>query len=234
MLYISAATISVIQLRTQLRKLSGLTGLLPRQVCPGKVAIVAGVRKNRLVQLQGMDHTCGREVKETADRLFQQFVRVCTGEVGIHVDGHRIGPPDCIGQSDCAFLREAGGHNILGDAAGHVGAAAVHLGPILAGQRAAAVGGQPSIGVHHQFAAGQAGVRLDPTQYKAAGGIDENLRVLIRGEDAEGWLDDEFQQFLPQLGQILILRMLAGEDDGGDPPGCAEDILHRHLRLSVR
>ncbi len=25
----------------------------------------------------------------------------------------------------------------------------------------------------------------------------------------------EFQQFLPQLGQILILRMLAGEDDGG-------------------
>lgn len=53
-------------------------------------------------------------------------------------------------------------------------------------------------------------------------------------EDAEGWLDDEFQQFLPQLGQILILRMLAGEDDGGDPPGCAEDILHRHLRLSVR
>lgn len=86
MLYISAATISVIQLRTQLRKLSGLTGLLPRQVCPGKVAIVAGVRKNRLVQLQGMDHTCGREVKETADRLFQQFVRVCTGEVGIHVD----------------------------------------------------------------------------------------------------------------------------------------------------
>ena len=96
------------------------------------------------------------------------------------------------------------------------------------------MGGQPSIGVHHQFAAGQAGVRLDPTQYKAAGGIDENLRVLIRGEDAEGWLDDEFQQFLPQLGQILILRMLAGEDDGGDPPGCAEDILHRHLRLSVR
>ncbi len=75
MLYVSAAIISVIQLRTQLRKLSGLTGLLPRQVCPGKVAIVAGVRKNRLVQLQGMDHTCGREVKETADRLFQQFVR---------------------------------------------------------------------------------------------------------------------------------------------------------------
>ena len=96
------------------------------------------------------------------------------------------------------------------------------------------MGGQPTVGVHHQLAAGQAGVRLDPTQYKAAGGIDENLRVLIRGEDAEGWLDDEFQQFLPQLGQILILRMLAGEDDGGDPPGCAEDILHRHLRLSVR
>ena len=61
----------LIQLRTQLRKLSGLPGLLPRQVCPGKVAIVAGVRKNWLVQLQGADHTCGREVKETADRLFQ-------------------------------------------------------------------------------------------------------------------------------------------------------------------
>ena len=98
----------------------------------------------------------------------------------------------------------------FGDIAGHVGAAAVHLGPVLARQRAAAVGRQPSVGVHHQFAAGQAGVCLDPALHKAAGGIDENLRVLIRGENAEGWLDDEFQQFLPQLGQVLILRMLTG------------------------
>ena len=119
--------------------------------------------------------------------------------MGIHVDGHRLGPPDGIGQGDCAFLREAGGHNILGDAAGHVGAAAVHLGPVLAGQRATAVGRQPSIGVHHQLATGQAGVRLDPTQHKAAGGIDENLGILIRWKDTKSGLDDNLQQFLPQL-----------------------------------
>ena len=119
--------------------------------------------------------------------------------MGIHVDGHRIGPPDGIGQSDCAFLREAGGHNVFSDMTSHVCAAAVYFSPVLAGQCAAAVGRQTTVGVHHQLTAGQSGIRLDPTQHKAAGGIDENIGILIRWKDTKSGLDDNLQQFLPQL-----------------------------------
>ena len=60
---------------------------------------------------------------------------------GVHPDGDRLGHADGIGQLNLALAGQPGGYDVLGHPAGGVGGGAVHLGGVLAGEAAAAVGG---------------------------------------------------------------------------------------------
>ena len=78
----------------------------------------------------------------------------------------------------CALAREARGHDVLRDVARGVRGRAVHLGRILAGERAAAVRRRAAVGVDDDLAAGQAAVALRAADHEAAGRVDEVLDLL--------------------------------------------------------
>ena len=110
--------------------------------------------------------------------------------------------------------------------AGHVGAAAVYLGTVLARQRAAAMGRKTSVGVHHELAARETGVCFKAALHKSAGGIDEDLRVLVRRKFAQCGQDDVLHQVAAQGVEIGVLFVLAGQHDSGDALGESVFVFH--------
>ena len=77
-------------------------------------------------------------------------------------------------------------------------------------------------------------VCLKSAQNEAAGGIDEDLSPLIRGQLPQGRHDHALRDLPTQFPQALVRLMLAGDHHADDPAGQAEHILHRHLSFSVR
>ena len=91
-----------------------------------------------------------------------------------------------------------------------------------------------TVGIHHELAAGQAGVRLEAAQDEAAGGIDQELCLLTRGQFPQCGHDYILHDLPAKIIQALVLLMLAGDHHANDPAGQAERILHRHLCFAVR
>ncbi len=156
------------------------------------------------------------------------------GAVGVHQNGDGVGHADGVGQLDLALAAQAGGHQVLGDVAGHVGGGAVHLGGVLAGEAAAAVGRGAAVGVHDDLASGQAGVAHGATHHKAAGGVDVELGVLGDVLGGDNGLDDLLHHGLPQLLQGDVGVVLGGHHDGGAGEHLAVvAVLHGDLALAV-
>lgn len=109
--------------------------------------------------------------------------------------------------------------------AGHVGAAAIHLGTVLARQRAA-MGRKTAVGVHHELAARETGACFKAALHKSAGGIDEDLRVLVRRKFAQCGQDDILHQVAAQGVEIGVLFVLAGQHDCGDALGESVFVFH--------
>ena len=76
-------------------------------------------------------------------------------------------------------MADARRDDVLGHVTAHVSRAAVHLGRVLAAERAAAVPAHAAVAVHDDFAPGQPGVALRPADDETAGGVDEKLRLLV-------------------------------------------------------
>ena len=148
----------------------------------GEVSVVTELGKARAIQAQGADHPVRGQVEYSTDSLRQCSIRMFSGAVGIDAHGHRLRLPNGIGQGDRASLRQPSRYDVLGDVPGHIGAAAIHLRPILPGQRPTPVGDKSAVGVHHELAARQAGVRLKAAQDEVPGGVDKDLCILINGE----------------------------------------------------
>src|SRR5699024_1178248 len=131
-----------------------------------------GLREDRAQQVEGVDQCGGPQVEDRAHGGGDLVVRAGTGAEGLHVQPHRFGDADRVGDLHLAAFGEAGGHHVLGDPAHRVGARAVDLRGVLAGEGAAAVTGHAPVGVDDDLAAGQAGVPLGPADHEAAGGVD--------------------------------------------------------------
>ena len=97
----------------------------------------------------------GAQVKDLFHRLLQLGVRYRARAKGVHPDRDRPCHPDGVGQLDLAASGQTGSHYILGHPAGGIGRRAVHLGGVLAGKRAAAMGRRPAIGIHNDLPSGQ-------------------------------------------------------------------------------
>ena len=141
------------------------------------------------------------------------------GAEALHEQAHRLGLADRVGDLRLAAVGQAGGDHVLGHPAHRVRGAAVHLGRVLAGERAAAVPGHPAVGVDDDLAAGQPGVAHGPpisnrpvglTSSRYAGGVDVQAvehRVDHEVADVGG------EQFL----QVDVRRVLRGHDHRVQP-----------------
>src|SRR5438105_14517115 len=111
------------------------------------------------------------------------LVRELTGTV--RGDHHAGGPRDAdgVGNLNQAFRGEPRGDDVLGDVTRSVSCRAVHLGRVLAGERAAAVRSRAAVGVHDDLPAGEPAVALGAADLEAARRIDEvvdlSLEVIL-------------------------------------------------------
>ena len=208
--------------------------LLPRGIRVGEVSVVAEFTENRFVQTQRIDHAVRRQLAHRANGLLQCSIGVLASAVGIHLHHDRLRPADGVGHTDGAAFSKSRRHNVFCDVAGHVSAAAIHLGAVLAGQRAAAMWCETAVGIHHQLTARESGIRFKAALHKSAGRIDEDLRFGIQREVLKSGLDNMAHDRMAKLCQLHTILMLAGDHYGRDTLGNAELILHRHLRLTVR
>ena len=72
---------------------------------------------------------------------------------GIHQHRNRLSHADRVSQLHFHFARQLGRDNVLRDVASRVASRAVHLGRVLAGERAAAMPAHAAIRVHDDLAA---------------------------------------------------------------------------------
>uniref|UniRef100_J3KZC6 Uncharacterized protein n=1 Tax=Oryza brachyantha TaxID=4533 RepID=J3KZC6_ORYBR len=159
------------------------------------------------------------------------------GAVGVDEHGERLGHANGVGHLHDAAAGEAAGDDALGRLPGDVGAAAVDLGRVLAGEGAAAVGSPAAEGFDDDLAAGEAGVAVGPADDEAAGGVEVEdgllVEVLLR--------DDRLDDVLLEVGGDLVvgdgLVVLGGDEDGvdadGDPGAALVEVLDGDLGLAV-
>ena len=77
-------------------------------------------------------------------------------------------------------------------------------------------------------------VRLRAADYKAAGGVDVILGVLVQQLGGNGGTDHIFHNVGVQLFVAHLRAVLAGDDHGVHANGLAVVIFHRHLAFAVR
>ena len=159
------------------------------------------------------------------------------GAEGLDEQGQRPGDPDRVGHLDLGPVGEPGGHDVLGHVPRRVGGGPVDLGRVLAGEGAAAVPGEPAVGVHDDLAAGQAGVADRAADDEAAGRVDVELLAQRRGV-VESGRQHLGHDLLPQrVGQLGLHPVLVlGGDEHLLHPGrpAVRVVAHRHLGLAVR
>ena len=149
------------------------------------------------------------------------------------MDADGVGMTDGVGELELAAGRQTGGHDVLRHPARHVGRAAIHLGRVLAGEGAAAVTAHAAVGVHNDFAAGQAGVALRSAHDKAAGGVDEELGLGCEQLRRKDFLDDLLDAKFFDLAVLDLRAVLGGDDHVGDGHWQVVLIDDRDLRLRI-
>ena len=149
-----------------------LLGLLPGELAASKVAVRGGLVVDRLPQVELLDDHARAQVKVLLDDLDELRVALAAGAVRVDVDGQRLGDTDDVGELDERAAAEARGDEGLGDPARGVRGRAVDLGPVLAGEGAAAVGAPAAVRVDDDLASGDAGVALGPADDEAARRLD--------------------------------------------------------------
>ncbi len=88
----------------------------------------------------------------------------------LHAD--RFGDANRVSQLNFATFGQAGGNDVLGNVAGHVGSGAVDLGRVLAAESTAAVATPTAVGVDDDLATGQTAVAVRTADDELAGRVD--------------------------------------------------------------
>ena len=195
----------------------------------GGRSLVDGPAQHELV-----DDGLGPHIEHLTDGVCQLCVRRVAGAEGVHHDGDRVGDADGVGKLHLAFVRQAGGHDVLGDVPGHVRRRAVHLSRVLAGEGAPAVPGIAAVGVHDDFPAGEPGVGRRAAFDEAAGGVDQDAYT-FEAHVSEGRVQHMVHEGRHQIHLLHTGEMLSRDDDGFKAPGLPiGPVAHRNLRFAVR
>uniref|UniRef100_A0A804N322 Uncharacterized protein n=1 Tax=Zea mays TaxID=4577 RepID=A0A804N322_MAIZE len=234
---------STVTLPTLSRCLVELEGLhhLPGEVgvVTAEVAVGGGLDEPVAALLQvevDADHP-GPEVEVLLHDLEDLLVGDRAGAVRVDEHGQGLRHADGVRHLHEAAAGEAAGHDALGGLPGHVGAAAVHLGGVLAGEGATAVGSPAAVRVDDDLAAGEAGVTVGPADDEAPGRVEVEDGLLVEVLLRDHGLDD----VLLEVGGDLVvgdgLVVLGGDEHGvhadGHHGAALVHVLHRHLGLAV-
>ena len=133
----------------------------------------------RQLQVQPADDGRGAQIEGLFDDLRQLVVRQRAGALAVHEHAHGPSHADGVGNAHLAAAAEAGGDEVFGHVAQGVGGGAIHLAGVFSGKSAAAVPRVAAVAVDDDLAAGKAGIALRPAHHEAAGGVDEELGVLV-------------------------------------------------------
>ena len=187
-----------------------------------------------LAQVEIADDSGGTQVKDLLHSSLQSLVGHLARAESLHQHADGASHADGVGQLHLAAGSQAGSHHILCHPAGSVSGAAIHLGGILAGESAAAVGCAAAVGVHDDLAAGQAGVALRAADNETTGGVDVVLGILVQQTCGNGGLNDQLDHILADLLQLHLGAVLGGDNHGVHAAGLAALIvLHGDLGLSI-
>lgn len=163
---------------------------------------------------------------------FEDFGVVASAK-GVDVDAQGLGVADGVGELDFATGSEAGGNDVFGNPAAHVGSGAVHFTGVFPGEGASSVTAGSAVSIDDDFTTSEAGVTLGATDDELAGGVNEKFGVSgdhLLGDD----LFDDFidAEFLDRL-VIDISGVLGGDDDVDDAGGLAIDVFDRDLGFGI-
>jgi hypothetical protein len=138
------------------------------------VPVVGGLTVDGAGQVEALDDGSGTEV-EAGDEVGRGVV--VAGAEGVDGERHGAGFPDGVGDLDLGAAGHPLPDDLPGEPAAEVGAAPVHFGWILPAERAAAVPGEATVGIHHDLAARDPGVGGWAADGPLAGGVDGHQRV---------------------------------------------------------
>src|SRR2546421_9854211 len=140
-----------------------------------EMAVGRGRTENRIAQIECLDDARRREIEHLADGGLERFLRHRARAERVYHDGHRLGDADRIGDLHLAALGETRGDDVLCHPTHRVRRGAVHLGRILAAERAAAMPRHAAVAVDDDLASGQTGVTLRAADHETAGRIDQDV-----------------------------------------------------------
>ena len=215
-----------------------LIGGLPREVVvlAPEVPICSRLLVDRTVELQVLAKRAWAQVEVLADQLEDPGAADVFGAERLDHQRHGARHADRVGDLHLDAVGETGRDDVLGYVAGGVGGRAVHLGRVLAGERAAAVASHAAVRVDDDLAPREAAVAHRTADHKPSGRVDEEvldqlaMLVHVVGQHR---LDDVLPEIL--LDQRLrALAVLRGDQQLLDLHRLAVDISDRHLRLAVR
>lgn len=147
-----------------------LSGGLPGEV--GVVATEVAARGGLLVdgaaEVEVAGEDTGAQVEVLQDNGEDLRVGAGASAVGVDVDREGLGHTDGVGDLDQGAGSEAGSDDGLGDPAGSVGARAVDLGGVLAGEGTTSVGSPASVGINDDLASCETTISHGSTNGEAA------------------------------------------------------------------
>ena len=97
----------------------------------------------------------------------------------IYKKGNGLCHADCISNFQRAFFCKTCRNHVFADVTCHVRRAAVYLGGVFTGERAAAVGAHAAVGVYDNFSTRKAGIAFRSANFKSARGVDEIFGVFV-------------------------------------------------------
>src|SRR5215472_9128109 len=219
-------------------ELRGAVGALPGEVRLGAAEVAVGRRLgvDRAEQVEAGDDGARPQVEDLRDSVLDPLHRDPLGAEALDEEPHRLSLANRVRDLSLAPVGQPRRHHVLRHPAHRVGAAAVHLRRVLAGERAAAVPRHTAVGVDDDLASGEARVAHRAADLEPAGRVDQQPvsgRVELEPRDHrfdDVVLDVRREQSL----EVDIRRVLRGDDHGVQPDRAVPGVLHRHLGLAVR
>ena len=126
-----------------------------------------------------LDDPTGLEGEVLSDQGRDGVFVDLSGTEGVDAYADGLSHADGVGQLNLGPRCETCGHDVLGDVAGHIGSAAVHLAGILSAESTAAVATHTAVGVDDDLSTGEPAVTHGAPNDKSARGVDVVFGVSI-------------------------------------------------------
>ena len=184
-------------------------------------------------QLQGLDYGAGAKIEVLVYQLQYDFLIHLGRAESLSGNGKRTSYPDGISDLDLQAIGQSRRDDVLGSVAGEIGSGTVYLGGVLAGESAAAVAGNASVGVDQDLAAGKPCVSHGPADDETASCVDVELGLLVHQLGGNDLVDHHLADVAVDYVIAHCLTVLGADDHRFYALGYSVLVLYGDLRLAV-